>query len=71
VNFVLIDIVCFVVVLVGIGLLIKRPQDRSERAVASPDAHDRPETYIRRIAGVMAIAFGLALGVMMTVFHFT
>ncbi|HYD24994.1 MAG TPA: hypothetical protein VEB68_09360 [Croceibacterium sp.] len=36
---------------------------------ASPTGND-PGTYARRIGGVMVAAFGLALGTIVTAFHF-
>lgn len=38
-------------------------------AKASPDAEGDPVTYILRIAGTMVMVFGLAIGVMVTLFN--
>lgn len=68
-NVWLLDVLCAVLVVIGIGLALRSGTvPRSPAAVQH--ASDRPQTYILRIAGVMLAAFGSALGIMATVFHF-
>jgi hypothetical protein len=62
---------CAFLVVVGIALALKRPAHaRRTPSQTVPHANDQPLTYIFRIAGVMVATFGLALGLMATVFHF-
>ena len=63
----LVDIMCALLVMLGIALAVKRPAHPR----GMPRANDQPQTYILRISGVMVATFGLALGMMATVFHFT
>ncbi len=63
----LVDIMCALLVVLGIALALKRPAH--PRGVLH--ANDQPQTYILRISGVMVATFGLALGLMATVFHFS
>jgi hypothetical protein len=62
----LVDIMCALLVVLGIALALKRPAHQR----GGPHANDQPQTYILRISGVMVATFGLALGLMATVFHF-
>ena len=66
-NVVIVDIVAVLLILGGIALVMWRPR-RSGGADGggAPDAG----TYARRIAGTMIAAFGLAISVMVTAFHF-
>jgi uncharacterized membrane protein YjjP (DUF1212 family) len=57
---VMVDIVALMLIVAGVTLLL-----RSSDA-ASPNAG----TYGRRIGGTMLAAFGLAIGMMVTLFHF-
>ncbi|HEY7807464.1 MAG TPA: hypothetical protein VIC34_09720 [Croceibacterium sp.] len=57
---IVVDIVAVLLVAGGIALLAKRS------GAGGSDAG----TYARRIGGTMIAAFGLALGLMVTVFHF-
>ncbi|MGZ3196635.1 MAG: hypothetical protein ACXWI4_02135 [Croceibacterium sp.] len=61
----------FGLVLIGIGvvLVLKGPS----RPTGTPEAQGRggdPGVYARRIGGTMLAAFGLALGLMVTLYHF-
>ena len=60
---VIVDIVALILIAIGVALLLKRSE-------AAPGATgDDPRTYARRIAGTMIAAFGLAIGLMVTLFH--
>ena len=66
----LVDIMCALLVVLGIALALKRPAlPRGTPGRAAPHANDQPQTYILRIAGVMVATFGFALGLMATVVH--
>lgn len=65
-SLILLDSFCLLLIVLGAGILFGRPAD-SPRTVRSGED---PRTYIRRIAGVMLMVFGLALGLMATVYHF-
>jgi hypothetical protein len=70
-SIILIDIFCLILIVLGIALLLKRPANRGGGGSAAvSQVNDNPQTYILRIAGVMVITFGFALGLMATVFHF-
>lgn len=72
-NIVLIDIFCLILITTGVAMVLRRPNARGpgmSTAVASP-VGSNPATYIFRIAGTMLAVFGLALGLMMTIFHFS
>jgi len=61
-----VDIVAVLLIVGGIALAARRP-----RGPARPADHgDDPRTYARRIIGTMMAAFGLAIGLMVTLFHF-
>jgi hypothetical protein len=62
---VIVDIVAALLIAGGIVLLTRRP---AERPIGSGEGD--PRTYARRIAGTMIAAFGLAIGLMVTLFHF-
>ena len=64
-------IMCALLFALGISLALKplaHPPISPGQTV--PSINERPETYIFRIGGVMVAVFGLALGLMATVFHF-
>ena len=69
-SIILVDILCLLLVILGIALLLKRPARGGGVGRASSHSSDNPQTYILRIAGVMTITFGFALGMMATVYHF-
>jgi hypothetical protein len=56
----LVDLAGLLLVAIGVALVLKRPGRSGEAG-----------TYARRIAGTMMAAFGLALGMMMTLYHFS
>ena len=67
-----VDTMCALLVVLGIALVLKRPaKPRGSLGSTVYDANNNPQTYILRIAGVTLTAFGFALGLMATVFHFT
>jgi hypothetical protein len=66
-NVLVIDILGLVLVAIGIALVVRRP--RSPQTASDREGGD-PRVYVRRIAGTMMAAFGLALGLMVTLFHF-
>jgi len=70
-SIVLIDILCLVLIAAGAAMLLKRPARPVSGAPGAGSASGTPQTYVLRIAGVMIAAFGFALGMMMTVFHFS
>jgi len=63
---VIVDILAVLLILGGIALAALRAPDPARQA----EEGDDPRTYVRRIAGTMMAAFGLALGLMVTLFHF-
>ncbi len=63
---IIVDICAGLLVIGGLALLA-HGLGRSDRA--RREGGD-PGTYARRIAGTMIAAFGLALGLMVTLFHF-
>ena len=56
----LVDLLGLVSIAVGVALVLKRPGRSGEAGI-----------YARRIAGTMMAAFGLALGLMVTLYHFS
>jgi hypothetical protein len=64
-NYLLVDLFALLLIVVGLILTFKPPRARPGR-----DRDDDPRLYIRRIGGMMLTAFGLAIGVMFTTFHF-
>jgi hypothetical protein len=63
---VIVDVVAVVLLVGGIFLVVKGPAPREGPSTGEGD----PGTYARRIAGTMIAAFGLAIGLMVTLFHF-
>lgn len=69
----------FALVLVALGFTMAFRQASFRRAIGRPKPHspsrrpdgaeDDPLTYILRIAGVMLMAFGIAIGGMLTLFN--
>jgi hypothetical protein len=55
----LVDLLGLVLIVIGVTLVLKRPGPSGDAG-----------TYARRIAGTMMAAFGLALGMMVTLYHF-
>ena len=64
---VVVDIGALALIAAGVALAVRRP--RRPGAAGSP-AGQTAGTYVRRIAGTMLAGFGLALGLMVTLFHF-
>jgi hypothetical protein len=62
-----VDVLGLILVALGVMLVVKRPEPSASRAA---NGDDDPRVYMRRIAGTMMAAFGLALGLMVTLFHF-
>lgn len=62
----LVDIVAVLLVAGGILLAMRRPRGSPGPMTSEGD----PRIYARRIAGTMIAAFGLAIGMMVTLFHF-
>ena len=66
---VVVDILALMVFVAGVILLLRSSRTGvggAKSEFASPD----PGTYGRRIGGTMLAAFGLAIGLMVTLFHF-
>jgi hypothetical protein len=66
---VIVDILALILFVAGIALLLRSSKAAGGGAgakAADPDAG----TYGRRIGGTMMMAFGLAIGLMVTLFHF-
>jgi hypothetical protein len=55
----LVDLLGLVLIAIGVWLVLRRPGPSGEAGI-----------YARRIGGTMMAAFGLALGVMVTLYHF-
>ena len=65
---VMVDILALVLFIAGVALLLRSSSagGGSGKETAAPDAG----TYGLRIGGTMLAAFGLAIGLMVTLFHF-
>lgn len=64
-----VDVFGFMLIGIGVALVLKGPG----RPTGTPEAQGRggdPGVYARRIGGTMLAAFGLALGLMVTLHHF-
>ena len=59
---IVVDIVALILLAAGIAVAVRRPR--------RPGGEGQSGIYARRIVGTMLAAFGLALGLMVTVFHF-
>jgi len=68
-NLALLDMFCAALIVAGLVIAFKKPSRKSRDSAPGP-AKDDPRIYVRRIAGVMMAAFGLALAVLFTAFHF-
>ncbi len=64
-DVVIVDGVALLLIAGGVALVARRP-----KAAPRTTDEDDPRTYVRRIAGTMIAAFGLAIGLMVTLFHF-
>lgn len=69
-NILLLDAFCVLLIVVGFLIAFGKPSQRPKGGPASGSANDDPRVYARRIGGVMLMAFGLALAVMFTTFHY-
>ena len=58
-SVILVDLLGLILVAIGIALVLKPPGLSGEAGI-----------YARRIGGTMLAAFGLALGLMVTLYHF-
>ena len=62
---ILVDSVAALLLVGGIVLVAKPPKPRIGHA-----GQGDPRVYARRLVGTMIAAFGLAIGMMVTLFHF-
>jgi len=63
----IVDILALALFVVGVMLLLKSSKTAGgDTGDAAPDAG----AYVRRIGGTVLAAFGLAIGLMVTLFHF-
>jgi hypothetical protein len=69
-TYLLVDLFGIALVIAGLVMAVKKPRRRPGASSSGADADDDPRVYVRRIAGFMLAAFGLALTVMFTTFHF-
>jgi len=69
-NFLLVDLVGLVLIVAGTWLALAKPRQGRDSSVPRRGAEEDPRVYARRIAGFMVAAFGLAITVMFTTFHF-
>ncbi len=69
-SFLLVDFLGVILIIAGLVIAFKKPRQRPGASLATGDADEDPRVYVRRIAGFMLAAFGLALTVMFTTFHF-
>jgi len=71
VTIVTVIILASIMFFVGLRMLLWRPESAPKSAPISEDDRSEvdPRTYIFRIAGTMVMTFGLALGLMLTIFH--
>jgi len=51
--------------------LLRRSDERPRHGLGPLDSGRDPLTYVLRIAGIMMMAFGIAVAGMLTVFNFT
>ena len=68
-NIVLFDAFCALLVVAGLIIAFRKPGRQARTLQSGGRVNNDPQTYIRRIGGVMMMAFGLALAVMVTAFH--
>ena len=68
-SYLLVDLFGVALVVAGLVMAFKTPRPRPG-ASSSTDPDEDPRVYLRRIAGFMLAAFGLAITVMFTTFHF-
>ncbi len=68
-NIFLFDAFCVLLIVAGLLIAFKKPSPRPTDP-SRDNADDDPRIYARRIAGVMLMAFGLALAVIFTTFHY-
>ena len=67
-NVLVIDILGLILIIVGVTLVVKRPGPSGKQAALGQGGD--PRVYVRRIGGIMLAAFGLALAMMVTLYHF-
>ena len=69
-SFLLVDLFGILLIVTGLVLAFRKPRPRAGAASRIGEGEEDPRVYIRRIAGFILAAFGLALTVMFTTFHF-
>jgi uncharacterized membrane protein YfcA len=69
-TYLLVDLFGIALLIAGLVMAFKKPRRRPGVSHPADDADEDPRVYVRRIAGFMLAAFGLALTVMFTTFHF-
>lgn len=69
-NIFLFDAFCVLLIVAGLLIAFKKPSPRPADRSSRDKVDDDPRIYARRIAGVMLMAFGLALAVIFTTFHY-
>jgi hypothetical protein len=69
-SYLLVDLLGLALIVAGLYLAFKTPSRKPGTSSPRRDPDEDPRVYARRIAGFMLAAFGLALVVMFTTFHF-
>lgn len=69
-SILLFDAFCALLIVAGLVIAFKKPSGPPKDGVSGGSAGDDPRTYVRRIAGVVLMAFGLALAVIFTTFYY-
>mgnify|MGYP001442267341 FL=1 len=69
-SYLLVDLLGIAFLIAGLVIAFKKPRPKPGASITAGDADEDPGVYVRRIAGFMLAAFGLALTVMFTTFHF-
>lgn len=67
-SVIVVDILCGVLVLVGLGVALIGANVARPSEASSGGRRPAPAAYLTRIVGVMMAAFGLAFGAMFTAF---
>ena len=69
-NILLFDAFCLLLIVIGLLIAFRKPGGKGRGAPPGDRMGDDPRIYARRIAGVILMAFGLALAVLFTTFHY-